>query len=206
MKDYKKIVRYLDGQMSVVERKSFESELQTSEILKKKFKEIKFSIDTTKELSNVEVQPEYFNDLYARFHLRNQEAPKINYKLRLSVAFASFIVVAFTFIFYFYITKNTSEENIVYAGKQLTSEDINDIAAINLNLYNMKNIQETVNLDESDIQAINDKIYNELELKDHNMVNKVYLNPSGDLSDMMANLSEKEIDNIYNELSNKKIL
>lgn len=200
MKTDKRIFLYLDNQMSALEKSEFEKELNNSILLKEKFDEVKESFEALKKLDDFNKKSIYFNNLTARFREKNSTLAANKNFQKYGIAFSSLIVVFFTFTILFHLM--SVDEKIIV---QTTS---NEIAEINsaIDIFIPEKIPlANYEFTEEDENLLNQKLYEELELTDQK-ASKSMFNNAKDINKLIADLSDEEIEIIYSELSNKKIL
>ncbi len=200
MKTDEKIFRYLDNQMLEYEKSEFEKELNTSIFLKEKFDEVKERFEAVKKLDDFNKESVYFSTLTARFREKNTKLVTNKNYQKYGIAFSSLIVVFFTFIILFHLM--SVDEKIIVKTPSNEIAEIN--SAINIFIperLSLANYEYT----EEDENILNQKLYEELELTDQK-ASKSMFNTAKDINKLIADLSDEEIEIIYSELSNKKIL
>jgi hypothetical protein len=205
MKQNKKIYNYLDKQMDEEEYNRFNLELKSNSKLKNEFEAVKANLSAVKNLSDMNEELPYFNNLYARLDKTKIKKSNEIVIARYGMAFSALVILTFTFVLFSYLYNFKQSTGVQYAAEQLSQEEADDLTQL-INIYLP---EKTANLDitftESDESAINSKLYEELDLAD-DKVKRSLFDTSSDMEKLLADLGEKEFEKIYSELSNKKIL
>ncbi len=191
MNDELRVVRYLDRQMSDEEKKSFEDELSSSKKLKKIFDEYSITFSELKNLNEIKINENYFSNLYARLREKDKsyKRKKFYYKFAYSLPV---LILAVILLLINPFNPNNNEKTLIYSDS-ITTNYSND----NISKTENKNILEEKN-------TINEKIINEENIEEYY---PSYDNEDvKDIYNIINNLSDEELDLLYNELANKEYL
>ncbi|GAB6281646.1 MAG: hypothetical protein STSR0008_03870 [Ignavibacterium sp.] len=191
MNDESKVIRYLDGQMSDEEKKSFEDELLSSPKLKKLYDEYSLTFFELKNLNEVKINENYFSNLYARFREKNISYKKKKFYYKFAYSLPVLILAVILLLINPFNPSNNEKTSV-----------LSDSIATNYSNENIYKTENTNILKENN--TINEKIINEENIE------KYY--PSYDNEDVkdiyniINNLSDEELNLLYNELANKEYL
>lgn len=189
-----KVLKYLSGMMTDEEKRVFETELNSSPQLKDLLEKYSKNMSELKMLSDVEVDESYFNTLIPRMRERldvTQNRPLI---YRFGSAIPALVLSVFVFVTILYLnfnSDNTIDETLadLIAGSDSSTiaEIVDDYSYSYLDDYSTDyNLSEDYFLDIEVTEQIRAEVIHSFNLYD--------------------NLSEEDVDYIYNSLIDKKIL
>ncbi len=187
------VIRYLSGEMEEEELLTFELRLNNSDEFKKLADEYSKVFDKVNKQKSVEGNYFYFENILQKFYSQNKSKSKSN--LIRNLAYASIIVVFISVSYVFYsnfpteninnletITQEVSEDQIMEIVHEYSLVDNSDLSSLSSNSILDQQLNSFYN---SSTQSISQKIL---------------------VEDITDNLSDYEIEQIYSELINKKIL
>jgi len=198
MKNEKRIIAYLDNQMSNSEAKAFEEELKNSQELKTEFEEYKKFFFELDELKNIPVQENYFLGIIPSFRRKHEKRKTIS--LYPKYAYGFIVIVIVFIISYFLFNRdsgktNPSIENIV---SNLNEDELTQL----LNTYQDDYGEILIRNGYENQDSLLDKmIINELNLSNNS--DRLLSSYSEDLNYVFDNLNDEEAEIIYNEILNK---
>jgi len=186
MKSNKRILRYISGLMSPLEMKSFEDELSTSESLNSEYHSIKARIQKIIPDIREEESGSYFITMVpkVRARLENKKIAHLRYVKYLAPA----LIISLLYLIIPFRSPSLIEEQI---------RDLNDSSRTEL----LNLIEQSVPVSGNN-ELIETAITTQITADDINQVNSEYLNTY----ELLENLSEEEVNDIYNMLLNKEIL
>jgi hypothetical protein len=200
MKNDDKIRKYLEGELTSEELKKFEAEINYSPGLKKEIDSYKNTLNQFKRLKNIDVDDSYFVNILPRFRERfiKQKLPKSRPAFVLGSAVV--LLISLLAVFLFKNDKSIENENIVV--EEISNEGIDSY----LNSYNQdfSTFQLTENVPEEYDSLFSSMIMNELDLNGNSGDYLVDVT-GGEFYNILGELSNEEIDGIYNTLIDKKI-
>ncbi len=106
MKNEEKVLKYFSGELNDKEKKEFESELKSSDLLRSEFKIVKDKLKKLDELKNVEADERYFASLVPRIKEKSEKQKKRKAVYKLSYGVVVLLIII-TGIFYFTSNKTT---------------------------------------------------------------------------------------------------
>ena len=201
MNNKDKILLYLDGQMPESERIQFENELKTSVELQQEYEKLKSKFSSLNDLNNIEFDDSYFVNVVPNVRKRLEKKSKKELIPKFAWSAASVVIIAVVMIF----TLN-KKENI----------NMNSIQQITANM-NTNELEETLNAlntgitDNSELIQTNERSDS---LIDAALVNEISSSITGennyfaydetDINSYINKMNEKEAEQIYNEILNKR--
>lgn len=201
MNNRDKILLYLDGQMPESERIQFENELKTSVELQQEYEKLKSKFSSLNDLNNIEFDDSYFVNVVPNVRKRLEKKSKKELIPKFAWSAASVVIIAVVMIF----TLN-KKENI----------NMNSIQQITANM-NTNELEETLNAlntgitDNSELIQTNERSDS---LIDAALVNEISSSITGennyfaydetDINSYINKMNEKEAEQIYNEILNKR--
>jgi hypothetical protein len=196
MEKIKQLFLYLDNQLSSTERKQFEELLSKDEELRESFNKYKGNMEELKSLQNIEVDSAYFSNLSARFREKYEQRKKPFYYNKIAVGIATAAILFIVFVYPFSDSINLFENG--------------EISLEELNLYSLNSVNnvgkiEHYDLDDEELELINSRITEQLDIPEAQINRLISINP-GEVYRMVEELSDKEVEQIYNDLSQKTIL
>lgn len=192
--------KYLSGQMNETERKLFEAELASSIQLKDDFESYKKVIKLVDTTKNIELNPQYAQSIISTFRNKTNIKRKKSIVLKYGYAF----VIIFTVVFSYFIL------SIFNGLKQVPDEMLTDYNNDATNYLSAELYSDIENEFDENTMVTIDSIYknklseNVTEAVNDNTIDE--LPGSISLNELDKYLSNKDIEQIYAELSNKEIL
>ncbi|MBS4033893.1 MAG: hypothetical protein KGZ85_05470 [Ignavibacterium sp.] len=196
MEKIKQIFLYLDDQLSQIERKKFEESLLNDEELLSLYNQHKNNMNELKSLQNIEVDSFYFSNLTARFRDKYQSKRKfyLNSKFAIGIAVSAIIIMIYLNPF--------SENSDSFLIGDYNSEEL---SYYSINIDNTIGFSNVYDLNEEQLDLLNSSITEELGLSESNF--KRLISPTQpEIYRMVEELSEQEMEQVYNDLSKKTIL
>lgn len=203
MKNRETILKYLSDLMDENEKKQFEERLHTDNELKNELEKIQKSINELGELDGPEIDSAYFNNLIPKFRAKLES----NKRKKTIVLVPAVAFVATVLIIYFLqipisernkFELNISPEELTAIVSESDSFAIDELYETNfIEDYAYYNSSEGA--DELDLY-LDDSFVSEFNLDE---IESYYTNEQ---ADDYGNFSNEQVDIIYEELLNKKIL
>jgi len=195
MNKNEKIRKYLEGELTGSELKEFENEILQSPSLKKEIDDLQKTINQFSSLKNVKADERYFNNILPVFHSKDKKTS--SFILKPVYTAGSLAAVLIAAIIFFFVNSGNENEEIMY--QNLTYEEINEY----LNDYSAdylppQFIYETEEEYDSLLSSMIEVEFNSELAEDYfsELFNEEYYS-------FINNLSDDEIDMIYNNLTKK---
>ncbi len=202
MENKNKIIRYFDNQMPDDEKLLFEQEIRNSPELQKEMDDYKSLIFAVKETKDIELKDDYLVNIVPNFREklgRKSKSKSFSVKFALAGSTAAAVIIAVLLLFN---TPNKSNiENIQQLASQMTPDEVASAASNYINNVSLSDI----NINSSGVyDSIFTKILgNELSISSNLNLDQISSNNSN-LLQFEQYINDKEADNIYNEILNKK--
>lgn len=196
MEKIKQIFLYIDDQLSQSDRKKFEESLLQDEELLSLFNQYNSNMDQLKAIQNTEVDPLYFSNLTARFREKHQPQKKFFLLPKLAAG------VAVAAILFMILINPFSRDGDFSINGVFSSEELRFYSN---SFDNTLGLTTIYNLDEDELDLINSSITEELGLSESNF-SRLLSPTQTEIFRMVEELSEQEIEEVYNDLSKKTIL
>lgn len=196
MEKIKQIFLYIDDQLSQSDRKKFEESLLQDEELLSLFNQYSSNMDQLKAIQNTEVDPLYFSNLTARFREKHQPQKKFFLLPKLAAG------VAVAAILFMILINPFSRDGDFSINGVFSSEELRFYSN---SFDNTLGLTTIYNLDEDELDLINSSITEELGLSESNF-SRLLSPTQTEIFRMVEELSEQEIEEVYNDLSKKTIL
>jgi hypothetical protein len=198
-KNEEKIVSYLSGMMTDDERLIFEGELSKSEELKKDFDDMKISLNELSASNQIELNETYFINLLPRVRER-LEVKKKHWLIRnfyYLVPTVAATIVLFMFIF-------NSKTNFEMNYKEVANEVVNNISDKEVSEKYLAELEvdPSNSLSEENSADLTVQIPSEVEVNKE-AISKLIDNSDHDTYSTLNNLSDTQLEKIYNELKSK---
>jgi len=194
MKTEERIIKYLDNDLTSEERTAFERELKSSEELKREFEKYSLIKEKIKNQKNLKLNPDYLSSILPEFHNKVHSGKKETLRRSLSYSFGLILIFLIGITVQKIFFNNSDKER-------------NDLEKFTQSLnYNQKlDLLESLNGSDDLYNIISGKEYVDL-LENDLVVNEDVLE-TYDISykDLIGNLSDNEVEKIYNELLNRNI-
>jgi uncharacterized protein YbgA (DUF1722 family) len=194
---------YLKDKMSSQDKLIFKDELKKSEKLNSEFEEYKNLVHFINETKNVEINKEYLESIVPDFRGRLEKINQKKSSINLKYVFASILII----IGGYFIVSQIDSENKQELKQVLTDLSDDELNLIATDFYSTDEL--TKNLDDISTQKI-DSIYSE-NLKNSlaesiDDINSNVILSKNNVTDVDRYLSDNDIDLIYSQLIEKKIL
>ncbi|MCW8817071.1 MAG: hypothetical protein OQK52_04240 [Ignavibacteriaceae bacterium] len=194
MKTEERIIKYLDNDLTSEEKTAFERELKSSEELKREFEKYSIIKEKIKNKKNLKLNPDYLNSILPEFHNKVHSGKKETLRRGLSYAFDLILIFLIGITVQKILFNNSDKER---NDLEKFTQSLNDNQKLDLleslngsdDLYNIILGKEYVDLLENDL------VVNEDVLKTYDIGYK----------DLIGNLSDNDVEKIYNELLNRNI-
>ena len=198
-----KFFLYLKGKMNSQERMIFEDELKKSEELKNDFEDYKNLVHSINETKNIEINKDYSESIVPNFRSKIERINEKKSSTNLKYVFASLLIIIAGYI----IVSQFSGENNQELKQVFTDLSDDELNLIANDFYASDDL--TKNLDDISTQKI-DSIYAE-NLKTSltesiGDINSNVILDKYNVTDVDQYLSDNDIDLIYSQLIEKKIL
>jgi hypothetical protein len=203
MKNDENFFLYLKGKMSSEQRTLFEDELKKSELLSNDFEYYKNLVHSINETKNIDLNKDYLESIVPNFRSLLERMDKKKSFKKLKYVFASLlIIVTGYFVISNYNTENKQELNQTLAD--LSNDEIDLIAN---NFYVEEDL--TASMDDVSAQKIYSIYAEDLKtslVESVHDINSNLLLSKFNITDIDQYLSDNEVDLIYSQLIEKKIL
>jgi len=199
MKNEEKIRKYLDGELTGEELLKFEEEINNSSELKRTIDSYKNTLNQYRRFSNPDIQNSYFVNIIPEFRERIKKKKESKLKPVFVLGSVSLVIISLLVIFIFNKDREIMyNDNIVL--QDIESEELNSYVNNYSRDFNSIQLTEVVEYD----SLFNSMILNELDI---NGTSRDYLADvtGNEFYTILDELSEEEIDGIYNTLISQKI-
>ncbi|HSP87080.1 MAG TPA: hypothetical protein VLN45_03045 [Ignavibacteriaceae bacterium] len=191
-----KIRKYMEGELSPDELINFEKEISNSPELKKEIDSFRNILNQFRNLSNYDGGEYYFTNILPRF--KEKISKKKQYKAKPSFTFGSVTIIVIALLLIFInLNKDLKTGDEQLTLQQLDNEELN----IYLNNFtqDLNSSQLTENILEEDDSVFNKMIADELSLNGNSGDYLVDVT-SNDFYNILNELSEEDLEGIYNSL------
>jgi hypothetical protein len=197
-----KFHNYFFNKMMLDEKKSFEDELKSSEVLSNEYMDYKKILELVQATKDLEMNVCYSQSVVTNYLERIEKAKRKPYGIKYGYALAAFVIFIFGYIFIVQFNNVKPTDNMSKIISQYTNEDKN-ILAKQIDFSTKIENQ----LEDSDFKKI-DSLYSEkIDESVKESLTQSDLSKAGYyFSDVDEYLSEKQIELVYSELINKEIL
>ncbi|MEJ2103152.1 MAG: hypothetical protein P8X47_01095 [Ignavibacteriaceae bacterium] len=195
MKIEERVVKYLDDDLTLEERAAFEKELKSSEELKRvleNFTGVKEKINRQK---NLKLSSDYANSILFDFHKKAGYRKKETLRKSLSYAFGLILLILI----------GISVQKIFFNNLVNNSVDLEKFTQA-LDENQKLDLLESLNNSNDLSDIISDEEYVDLLEKNLIVNENILENYDIGYKDLIGNLSDNEVNKIYNELISKNIL
>ncbi|MCW8961104.1 MAG: hypothetical protein OQK29_06035 [Ignavibacteriaceae bacterium] len=194
MKTEERIIKYLDNDLTSEERTAFERELKSSEELKREFEKYSIIKEKIKNQKNLRLNSDYLSSILPEFHNKVHSGKKETLRRGLSYAFDLILIFLIGITVQKILFNNSDKER---NDLEKFTQSLNDNQKLDLleslngndDLYNIILGKEYVDLLENEL------VVNEDVLETYDISYK----------DLIGNLSDNEVEKIYNDLLNRNI-
>jgi hypothetical protein len=195
MKNEDRIIKYIENELTSEEKISFETELRNSEELKTELGKYLKVKAKTEEIKNLKLNPGYLDSLLQEFQ-RKLASPKVIYvKRNLGFAFGVMILFILSILILQFIFTDKTEMNEL----QEFAQSLNENQKIEL-LENLTGESDYYDLDAENISGTEMTELLQSNLVINNDVAETY---NISYTELVDELSETEVEKIYNEILNK---
>ena len=195
-----KILRYIEGEMSEMERSIFDEQLKISPELQKQLASFRSINDAFRVYSQPAAEEYYFRNMIPGFRAKLPGQLK-RFPLR-SVAFASMSLVIVSMFLFLLLNKS---DNIDKIAENLNEHQLTEL----INSYSSDKSASEVVSSEISSDASAESVVDTLYSKEFNVapeaVSYYFADRRSDLTSVIQDINQEEADNIYNEMINKKI-
>jgi len=199
MKNEEKIRKYLDGELTGEELLKFEEEINNSSELKRTIDSYKNTLNQYRRFSNPDIQNSYFVNIIPEFRERIKKKKESKLKPVFVLGSVSLVIISLLVIFIFNKDREIMyNDNIVL--QDIESEELNSYVNNYSRDFNSIQLTEVVEYD----SLFNSMILNELNINGNSR--NYFADVTGnEFYTILDELSEEEIDGIYNTLISQKI-
>jgi len=199
MKNEEKIRKYLDGELTGEELLKFEEEINNSSELKRTIDSYKNTLNQYRRFSNPDIQNSYFVNIIPEFRERIKKKKESKLKPVFVLGSVSLVIISLLVIFIFNKDREIMyNDNIVL--QDIESEELNSYVNNYSRDFNSIQLTEVVEYD----SLFNSMILNELNINGNS--GDYFADVTGnEFYTILDELSEEEIDGIYNTLISQKI-
>ena len=197
MNKNEQIRKYLDGELTGEELRSFETEINNSPELKNLVDSYRDTLNQFKKIENVNSEESYFINIVPRFHesMRNKK----RLKLKPAFAFSSIALVLTSILLVFILNKDNQVINPVH---EISSEELSSYLKSNPRDYYEMQLTESVPQEYDSL--FNSIFFNELNIDDNS--GKYLVDVTGnEFYNILDEISDEDAESIYSSLISKKI-
>ena len=195
MQTEERIIKYLDNNLTAEERAAFERELLSSQELKRELEKYLIIKEKINRQKNLKLSSDYANSILFNFHKKTHSGKKETLRRSLSYAFGLILI----------ILVGISVKKIFFTDTVTKSADLENFTQ-SLNEDQKLDLLESLNDNDDLSSMISGKEYVDLLEKGLVVNEDVLENYDIGYKDLLANLSDNEVEKIYNELINRNIL
>jgi len=187
-----RIIKYIEDELTSVERSKFEEELKNSFELKKEFEKYLQLKNETIKLKDVELDKNYLDSIIPEFRKRLQSSKSRGIKFSLGYAFGIMLafILSIAVVNYYLSSKSESADLPEFAESLSDSQRIELLENLDTELTSTELVSENVS-----VQEIDQLINAELEISSEVL-------ESYDIAydDLIVGLEQDEVNKIYNEI------
>lgn len=198
-----KFFLYLKGKMNSQEKLEFEDEMKNSKELKNEFEEYKNLLQIINETKNTAINKEYSESIVPNFRNRlDKIGEKKSYK-NLKYVLASFIII----IAGYFIVSQINREDKQDLNQVLTNLSDDELNLYAADFYSSEDLTKSMeNISSKRIDSLYaENLKSSVDESIDNINPNLILNKN-DVTDIYLYLSDNDIDRIYSQLIEKKIL
>jgi hypothetical protein len=203
MKTNKRIILYLDGEMSSEEKVSFEIELKNSPELQKElnlYKELISDLEATKNISS---DSNYFDNIIPEFRKRLETKKRKKFYPGLAYVFPA---VSIVFLIFFFLLSYQNQPIVTLQNAAVNIDTLNINKNIDLMDFSIDELVSS-NLISSNKEKYSSELNNMIE-KELNISSDstkfLVADKVLDYNSIINNISETDADLVYNNILNKK--
>ncbi len=195
MKINEKILRHLSGLMGEEEKTIFEKELSESHQLLAEYNKIKLYLDNISSVKEISGDPAYFVNLLPRVREKIQAKKKNQFSKKIVYAIPALSAALIIFLIYSPANKNVTVDDLV--NEIIANADQREISDRYVNLSN--DIDDYGFYEESVPDTVMIPAEWQKGAEAYYITNRQFRN--GDDFSLLENLSEKELEEVYKDLS-----
>ena len=206
-KDKEKILKYLSELMDEEERKIFEQELKESGELRKLLEAVKKQVEELKTYETVQTDDIYFQNLIpkTRQRIESKRKPALS---KIAFAFSTLAVAALIILLQF--PGNVENNGNHFRLESYFSDFQNDLSDVDSSevygLLASNFIYDYTYYQSGSFKDDMPEAADEILASDFSLENSTYILNETGTSDILDELTDEQINSIYEELLNKKIL
>ena len=194
------IRKYLDGELTGEELRSFETEINNSPELKNLVDSYRDTLSQFKKIENVNIEESYFVNIIPRFRKKNESKKQSRFKPVFAYGSISLVIVSVLLIFLFNQNYNVTNGNITI--NQISREELNSY--LNANPQDNNDLQLANNIPAEYDSVFNSMVQNELTANNNSGRSIVDISDN-DFNNILDEISNDDAENIYSSLISKKI-
>lgn len=199
-KNNERIVKYLDGQMSPDQKKHFETELGSSEILRRELSDYKAVYESVRAVREKRLSAEYTESIIPEFRRRMEEKKSGVFNARFAYVVASFVIIASVIYLINHLQIKDSEVENIFSFNQIENSDI-DIALENMSADDI--LLSYSGKDSNTLDSIVATYFSEEAASSAISEENLFALNELDFQQIENLLSDEEVDLVYNEIIDK---
>jgi len=196
------IIKYFDEQLSVSERKEFESELEINTELKNAFENYKIVNELFSNKEAERSNQDYFSTIVLRFRKAMDNKTLVYPVRKIGFTFATILLIISLYLLVdnYLLKQSVPDYSIESITENLSNDDMDELASyISDDYWNLISSDEKLKLlDETDISM--DDVVADLSVEESLMILSDY-----QINDVYSLVDEEELEIAYNEILNKRI-
>lgn len=199
-KNNERIVKYLDGQMSPDQKKHLETELESSEILRRELSDYKAVYESVRAAREKRLSAEYTESIIPEFRRRMEEKKSGAFNARFAYVVASFVIIASVIYLINHLQIKDSEVENIFSFNQIENSDI-DIALENMSADDI--LLSYSGKDSNTLDSIVATYVSEEAASSAISEENLFALNELDFQQIENLLSDEEVDLVYNEIIDK---
>lgn len=200
MTNDEKFSRYFFNEMNLEEKKEFEKELSIFPELNNDFENFKKVMNLFTETKAVELDAGYTQSILPRFRNKIESKRKKSVYIKYGYAFAVLFLAVISYLIIARMMTDKPEMQKIYSG--LTDDDANYLASeLDLSLENDYDENSFAKIDSLYNKTLSENITESINDNNISSVSKDI-----NLNEIEKYLTDKDVETLYAELSNKEIL
>jgi hypothetical protein len=194
MTNEERILKYLDNELTVDEKKAFEAELENSKELLEEFNKYLAVKANVEQVKNIKLKPDYLDSILPEFHRKYPTGKRESIRKSLSYAFGVMLlfIISITVLRTFFTDRQTTGTLEEFTQSLNTEQKMELLETLNGESLNYKQVSDTdlVDLLESDLE-INNEVLDEYDIS---------------YRDILSDMDEDKLNLVYQEILNKNII
>lgn len=200
MNNEEKFFRFLNNKMSKQEKNNFKKELQASKQLTEEFNSYKKVFEYINETKIISLNPSYTENIIPEFRSRLHKKNKQRFHLKFAYGVALIIVSLVGYLIVDQI-KNNPIDNIEQIYSDLTNKELDNLYTdYDIDVANILDDTAINNIDSMYLEKINQNYIESYSSSDPISFNNL------DFDELQNYMEQDQMDLVYSELLNKKIL